>query len=330
MLPENNQSESSENFFKHIYVGSIDPSLSTISIKNYFLRQNLKLVFNKGVLNRTKNYLVVKTFDKKTFHFLTKLKKEHFIEGFLVKTDVFLTGDEKLAKDAEVVRRKVYIGNLPRKITNQELKRFFSAFGPVQTAYVNEKGNRPRGAYVFGFVTFEDQETARKLVKARFFFLGGRRVFAKKFKTNWQKSSHQGDDQLSEGKKHQEEQQTKPRKSHRNIKKIRRINSNHSYPQQSQRRLRSGGNSARKIHSGVTYFSRGEWCLGRSSLERGFKGQSESHLDKDLLQFISNKHSYERGSLRFNLGSRNKQTRCKQSREQFRFKDRSQYSWTFF
>lgn len=327
MLPESNQSRStSKNFFKHIYVGSIDPSLSTVKIKNYFQRRNLKLVFNNGVLNRTKNYVVAKTFDRRTFRYLTKEQKEHKIEGFTVKTDVFLTGEEKLVRDAEVVRRKVYVGNLPRKIQNHELKRFFSALGPVQTAYVNEKGNRPRGAYVFGFVTFEDEETARKLVQSKFFFLDGRRVFVKKFKTNWQKGSHEGDEEPSEEKRKRQEQEQKKKKiieikQKRSIKKMRRLKSNQSYPQQSLRRPYSGGYSARQLHSGNTYFSRGEWYLGHCSYEQGYNRQSESHCDQDLLQFISNKHSYERGNLRLNLGSR------KKIRKQFK---NHQHGWTCF
>mmetsp|Transcript_40385 Transcript_40385/g.89677 ORF Transcript_40385/g.89677 Transcript_40385/m.89677 type:complete len:163 (-) Transcript_40385:1143-1631(-) len=49
---------------------------------------------------------------------------------------------------------KLYVGNLPWKTTNDELKELFSRFGSVEDAFIptDRETGRPRG---FGFVTLE-------------------------------------------------------------------------------------------------------------------------------------------------------------------------------
>lgn len=58
---------------------------------------------------------------------------------------------------------KVYVGNLPWSVTDEKLKELFSTFGEISEAIVikNKFSKRSKG---FGFVTFSDEESAKKAI----------------------------------------------------------------------------------------------------------------------------------------------------------------------
>jgi len=58
---------------------------------------------------------------------------------------------------------KLYVGNLPFSVTDEALKKAFSAFGEVEdaTVIVDKFSKRSKG---FGFVTFSDEESAKKAI----------------------------------------------------------------------------------------------------------------------------------------------------------------------
>ncbi|MDP4039109.1 MAG: RNA-binding protein [Candidatus Pacearchaeota archaeon] len=58
---------------------------------------------------------------------------------------------------------KIYVGNLPFKVNNDTLKEMFSEFGAITEATVisDRFSGRSKG---FGFVTFENEEDAKKAV----------------------------------------------------------------------------------------------------------------------------------------------------------------------
>ncbi len=59
--------------------------------------------------------------------------------------------------------KKLYVGGLPYKTTNDELSAHFSAAGTVSSAIIimDKMTNRSKG---FGFVEFEDDEEAMKAI----------------------------------------------------------------------------------------------------------------------------------------------------------------------
>ena len=59
--------------------------------------------------------------------------------------------------------KKLYVGGLPYKTTNDELKAHFSAAGTVSSAIIimDKMTNRSKG---FGFVEFEDDADAEKAI----------------------------------------------------------------------------------------------------------------------------------------------------------------------
>jgi RNA recognition motif-containing protein len=58
---------------------------------------------------------------------------------------------------------KLYVGNLPFKVNQDALKKAFEAFGEVEdaTIIVDKFSKRSKG---FGFVTFSDDEAAKKAI----------------------------------------------------------------------------------------------------------------------------------------------------------------------
>jgi RNA recognition motif-containing protein len=59
---------------------------------------------------------------------------------------------------------KVYVGNLPFSVGQEKLQELFAAFGEVEEAVVisDKFSGRSKG---FGFVTFKDDESAKKAIE---------------------------------------------------------------------------------------------------------------------------------------------------------------------
>lgn len=74
---------------------------------------------------------------------------------------------------------KVYVGNLPWSIDDGKLKELFASYGEIEEAnvIVNKFNNRSKG---FGFVTFKDDESAKKAIAE----MNGKEVEGRQLKVN--------------------------------------------------------------------------------------------------------------------------------------------------
>lgn len=74
---------------------------------------------------------------------------------------------------------KIYVGNLPFSFTSEKLKEAFSEFGAIEEATVitDKYSGRSRG---FGFVTFANDEDAKKAIEA----MNGKEVEGRELKVN--------------------------------------------------------------------------------------------------------------------------------------------------
>jgi len=74
---------------------------------------------------------------------------------------------------------KVYVGNLPFSVDDNSLKELFSQYGEVTEAVViqDRDSKRSKG---FGFVTFTDEESAKKAIEA----MNGKEVDGREIKVN--------------------------------------------------------------------------------------------------------------------------------------------------
>ena len=74
---------------------------------------------------------------------------------------------------------KIYVGNLPFTVDSEKLRELFAAHGDVEEATVisDKFSGRSKG---FGFVTFSDDEHAKKAIKA----MNDKEVDGRKLKVN--------------------------------------------------------------------------------------------------------------------------------------------------
>lgn len=281
MYPEVKSHSLNQKFKKFVYIGSIDPSISIEQIETYLLSHKLKVTFpSKKKFSRSKNYIKVKVTDEQTFNFLTKDKTEHKIGGFVVTTEEFLTGEQKLEKDIKEARKKIYVGNLPPSATNESLKNFFNTFGKVKTAYINNGVKRPEGAFNFGFVTFEEEETALKMIELGFLFLDENKLLLKEFRVKWGKNKG-GNKKMKNGSRGNLDNGN----NDANI----RVNMPKAKVPKSLVKPRKGQYSERKCAA-----------KRRSRDWPSFDCQSSSYDQLELLQYISRNHVSDPSNLRLN------------------------------
>ncbi|CAN0864956.1 Heterogeneous nuclear ribonucleoprotein 1 [Linum grandiflorum] len=100
---------------------------------------------------------------------LRALQDEHFILD--QKADVSVAKERNLDNDS----RKIFVGGLPRTVTQKELRTFFEKFGTVTDSNLvhNRITKASRG---FGFVTFESKHSTDAVLRSRFH----------EFTTGWQ------------------------------------------------------------------------------------------------------------------------------------------------
>jgi len=74
---------------------------------------------------------------------------------------------------------KVYVGNLPWSVTKEKLDELFSPFGEITEATVisDKYSGRSKG---FGFVTFADEESAKKAIEK----MNGKEIDGRALKVN--------------------------------------------------------------------------------------------------------------------------------------------------
>lgn len=108
---------------------------------------------------------------------------EHNFDGRLLKCEEYLTGDDLAAYRQKLRSRRVFIRNIKKCITDQDIEEFFSQYGKVESAYIVKvhSSNKSRS---FGYVTFELEEPAQKLVLMQTVEIKGIKVFVHPFQKN--------------------------------------------------------------------------------------------------------------------------------------------------
>ncbi|TYJ43783.1 hypothetical protein E1A91_A03G176800v1 [Gossypium mustelinum] len=100
------------------------------------------------------------------------LQQQHIILGRKVEV-------RPAKPKVEIGKRKIFVGGLPRSITDEEFKGYFEKFRSIVDAVVihDKETKRSRG---FGFVTYEAEESANLVLRTNFHLLNNKRVEVKK------------------------------------------------------------------------------------------------------------------------------------------------------
>ncbi len=110
---------------------------------------------------------------------LDKITRQNFkLGGIRVDVRLALEKDEAKAKNIEESSRKLFVGSLPRNLSDSSLHSYFSKFGDIQKAYVvrNIDDGHTRG---FGFVIFDDEESVYKTLSKKTHVLLHHQIYPK-------------------------------------------------------------------------------------------------------------------------------------------------------
>lgn len=169
---------------KQIHIGPLDPSITKESLQSYFKKLNLSLIlFNlKQSIRLSKNFVKGHTTDPHTFEYLTVTKTSHKIKKCVFGTQEFVKGKKKLESEFKKSKKQVYVGYIPEKMGEKKLASFFGTFGAVKSAFVNpidKTGNK------YGFVTFENEEVAKRVIEMEEIYFEKHRMVVKEFTPKW-------------------------------------------------------------------------------------------------------------------------------------------------
>lgn len=112
------------------------------------------------------------------------LKKRKFTlkkRTFVVKP--YYKGNELKKFKSSVQRRRVYVNQIPPSMENQNLRRVFQDYGDVEDAYV-VRNQRIDGFRKFGYVIFEKEEDAQKVVRLGCIEFGEDKIGVKEYKNS--------------------------------------------------------------------------------------------------------------------------------------------------
>lgn len=90
--------------------------------------------------------------------------------------------------------KKLYVGNLPYSIGNDQLSELFGKYGTIESVQIitdQMKGNRSKG---FGFVEFADEESAMKALEMNGQLIEGRTLVVSEAKPMKPRESFGGSD----------------------------------------------------------------------------------------------------------------------------------------
>lgn len=149
-----------------VFVGGLKPSFKEKTLLKFFgiygEIESIDLKKCKTKENFNRGFCIIKFKDSKIAQRVIKIK-DHLIEKRIVTCRKYLEGEELKEEKSKKNNRTVYISNLPRRTTNEDIMNLFLKFGKVETGYTlkNEETGISKG---FGFVTFVEEETVNKVL----------------------------------------------------------------------------------------------------------------------------------------------------------------------
>ena len=106
--------------------------------------------------------------------------QDHIFQGRKIFCTKLFKGRQLKEKREELEARRLFISNIAYNATDQQIFEAMSYFGPVQNAYRIVKSDQVRQA--FGFVTFQDEVSAKRAAEAGFIYLKDRKMKISSFK----------------------------------------------------------------------------------------------------------------------------------------------------
>ncbi|XP_066993461.1 heterogeneous nuclear ribonucleoprotein D0 [Anabrus simplex] len=162
-----------------IFVGGITPDISDLDIKNFFSQfgtvVEVQSPYDKAK-NQRKGFCFI-TFDSKDAVYNLLKNPKQYINGKAVDLRIAVTNPESTWGTSANGWQggKIFVGGLTPDITDAEIRKFFSQYGPVievQSPYDKAKNQR-KG---FCFITFASKDAVHKLLKNPVKYINGKKV----------------------------------------------------------------------------------------------------------------------------------------------------------
>ena len=174
----NCEEENSEGYLK-LFVGGLNYISMQADIKSYFETfgpvSSCSLLTDKQT-GKSRCFAFVSIEDPDSSLQKKILSRKHEINGKIV--DVKLAVEGKKREEMLDSSKKIFVGGLEPSVNNDDLREFFSQFGPVREACVLFDNNRG-ASRCFGFVTFEKRETVELLLQKNSYSIKGKTVDVK-------------------------------------------------------------------------------------------------------------------------------------------------------
>lgn len=103
----------------------------------------------------------------------------HRLNGRAIEVNKMILNKEELEEHTQDLNdRKIFVSNLPKKLTDVDLAQFFSQYGEIELAYIikHHKDNKSKG---FGFILYyrkEDKAAAIDIADNDGLFINGKRI----------------------------------------------------------------------------------------------------------------------------------------------------------
>lgn len=221
-----------------LFVSKIPPTAEKQDVFLYFSQFGpIKLLELKSKLSgNTPQIATIEAESLEIYQKILKTTKHEFGEGIYLKVEELLEGDALEDKLQEVYKRRVSIFGVYGKVKNDSLKEAFSQFGEVEVCYLSYYKDNPSKAH--GFITFKNEESAKKALAHKKIRLNKKNVKIKEFKVRQDrlKKSKSADSPPDEGTP--EDQKNK--KKFKSVEERRKISSSISSDNPPRQGIRQG------------------------------------------------------------------------------------------
>lgn len=150
----------------NIFIKNLDKDIDNLALYDTFSRfgQVLSCKIEADEKGESKGYGYIQFSTQDAADKAIQTVSGNLLKGKKVFVGPFVTKKERMVANGSKKFTNVYVKNLPETITEEQLKTMFTPFGNVQSSVIM-KGDDGSVSKGFGFVNFEDTESAEKAVE---------------------------------------------------------------------------------------------------------------------------------------------------------------------